>query len=159
MTDLLPTGAVQARHNQNRWVADCPNCSSAIGAPRSCAVGEELFGWIIAMEIGDPLVRCWDCGAAIGPIIWPNDPQGIEAILSFRPDPATRNWEPGETLEQLLAENVAHGCVPPEWDALCAASDGQLVLMDVLDQFVTGGLVMERRALLAGQRPEHMIGD
>lgn len=141
MTDLMLSGAVQARHNWNRWVADCMTCRSALTVPP----GTEFAG-------------CWDCGGTIGPICWPNDPAGIEAILSYRPDPNTRSWEPGETLEDLLAENFTHGCVPPEWDELCAASGGQLVVLDVADQFVTGGLVMERRALLAGRHPEHMIG-
>lgn len=158
MTDLLVSGAVAARHNQNRWVVDCTTCSSAMGVPRLCAVGEELLGWVVAFQVGDPMVRCWDCQSMIGPIVWPRDPAGIEAILSYRPDPVTRNWEPHESLEELLAENAAHGCIPPQWREMSEAAGGQLVLMDVLDGFVTGGVVMERRALLAGGRPQHEIG-
>lgn len=158
MTDLVLAGAVQARHNQNRWVVDCTTCSSALGVPAAATDGPELARWAITLKVGDAETRCWDCKSAIGPIRWPNDPAGIEAILSYRPDPATRNWEPGETLEDLLAENAAHGCMPDEWRELCDASGGQLVVMDVVDQFVTGGLVMKRRALLAGNAPQHAIG-
>jgi hypothetical protein len=32
----------------------------------------------------------------------------IEALLDRRPDAATRNWTPGETVDDLAAENRAH---------------------------------------------------
>lgn len=137
MTELVISGAVQARHNWNDWKAECPACPSAMTIP-----------------VGTTTVTCWDCGAVIGPIVWPNDPAGIEAILSYRPDPNTRNWDPGQTLEELLLENAEAGDVPPEWRAL----DSGTVVIDIVDGFVVGGLVMERRALLAGSRPQHVIG-
>ncbi|GAA0528851.1 hypothetical protein GCM10010172_06830 [Paractinoplanes ferrugineus] len=140
MTDLLVSGAIQARHNWNRWVVDCGNCPSALTVPP-----------------GTPHTQCWDCGFLIGPIVWPRDPDGIVAILSYRPDPNTRNWDPGETMEDLLAQNAEAGDIPAEWLEL-KNTHGQLVVMDVVDGFMTGGVLMERRALLAGDRPQHVIG-
>lgn len=144
MSDLLILGAVQARHNWDRWIADCTVCRSAMKIP-----------------VGTEVVRCWDCLSEIGPITWPADPAGIETILSYRPDPNTRSWEPHETLEDLLRENFEHGCIPPEWEVL-AESDPQLVIADIQDQRVTGGLVFDalpaadpRRQLAAARRLAH----
>lgn len=36
----------------------------------------------------------------------------IEAVLLKRADPRTRNWLPGETLDDLKVENVTHGEAP-----------------------------------------------
>lgn len=35
--------------------------------------------------------------------------RGIERLLSMRPDELNRNWVPGETLIDLMAENAKHG--------------------------------------------------
>jgi hypothetical protein len=74
-------------------------------------------------------------------------------LLRRRPEAPTRNWEPGETLEDLLAENVAHGLLPLELDV-----DGPSVsLMATVDGRIVDGLLLDalpdaasRRALTAG---------
>jgi len=43
---------------------------------------------------------------------FPEDRATIEAILLLRPNPANRNWLPGETLADLVLENVVHGIQP-----------------------------------------------
>jgi hypothetical protein len=137
VTDLMLPGTVPARHNWNRWVADCRVCTSALTIPPGTAE-----------------VTCWDCGATIGPILWPPDPDGIEAILAYRPDPNTRSWEPGETLAELLAENAAHGLLPDAWLAL-DDPHGRLELMSTVGEVIVGGLLLD--ALPAG-RPRPAIG-
>lgn len=44
-------------------------------------------------------------------IIWPSEDMvyGVERILMMRPDPSTRSWFPGETLNDLMWENGEHG--------------------------------------------------
>lgn len=140
MTDILPSGVVQARMNWDRWIADCWVCASALTVPP-----------------GTDAIACWDCGAAIGPILWPRDPDGIEMVLGFRPDPNTRSWEPGETISDLMAENAAHGIRPPqEWIALAeAAPDGRLELLGTTDDVITSGLLL---AALPAGRPRPAIG-
>jgi hypothetical protein len=139
VTDILLAGAIQARHNWGRWIVDCGNCSSALMVPP-----------------GTPRMTCWDCLSPIGPIVWPADPDGIELILGYRPDPNTRSWEPGETLEDLLRENTEHGLIPDEWLALAQAQpDGRLELLGTTGGVITGGLLLE--ALPAG-RPRPAIG-
>jgi hypothetical protein len=58
----------------------------------------------------EPVFQCWDCGAR-SEVLWPPDDLvwSIERLLLMRPDPMTQNWEPGETLTQLMWENGAHG--------------------------------------------------
>lgn len=138
MTNLAIIGTVYARHNWGRWVADCPTCPSALTVPP-----------------GTTGARCHDCGEVIGPILWPADPDGIEVILAMRPDPNTRNWEPGETLDDLLADNAIHGLIPARWHELTAAAGGQLAVMDTVDGVLVGGLLAD--ALPAG-RPRPAIG-
>jgi hypothetical protein len=100
MTGLVLTGN-HVIANWGRWVALCPShwCDSAMQV------------WP-----GQQHTVCGDCGEPITQLIWPADPEGIEALLALRPAAKLRNWYPGETLQQLLAENLAHGILPPAVD-------------------------------------------
>jgi hypothetical protein len=152
VTGIVVSEAVAARCNWSRWIVDCSSCPSALAVP-----------------VGTHEVSCWDCGQPIGPIVWPPDPVAITTLLAMRPlwvkseDGETwdcpRNWEPGETLEDLLRENTEHGLLPPEWLALAEASpDGRLELLGTTDQVVTSGLVLTllppARQINAAVRPE-----
>lgn len=96
VTELAIPGLAYAEANWGRWLARCPAglCSNAIQIHRwqqrfECA-GEGNCGWTTRIQ-------------------WPDDPEMTEAILGLRPDVRTRNWLPGETLDDLLAENAQHG--------------------------------------------------
>ena len=95
---LQPAGVTFARCNWGRWIADCasPHCTSAL-----------------QLEYMQPSMTCRDCGWPTGHIVWPDDPAAITYVLSLRPDEKTRNAEPGETVDMLVAENVAHGIDMP----------------------------------------------
>lgn len=43
---------------------------------------------------------------------WPDNIEDIEALVMCRPTPASRNWQQGESLHDLLRENLIHGLVP-----------------------------------------------
>ena len=100
--------------NHGRWVADCAVCPSALlvkplvgdvwpqGDPKA---GQR---WSKA----DPFV-CQDvlCGA-VSELVWPDELGPVEALLRERPQPSNRNWHPGETAGDLLAENIEHGVTP-----------------------------------------------
>jgi hypothetical protein len=43
------------------------------------------------------------------PVTLPSDVEAIEGALVVRPDRSTRNWQPGETVDDLLRENREHG--------------------------------------------------
>ena len=99
--------SVVARVNIGRWLADC-----ACGAAR----------------LVDPSRPFWcpGCGnAATGghavPIVWPEDRATIDAVLAAREAAGTCNWEPHETVADLMAENEAHGLPPIDSSALLRA--------------------------------------
>ncbi len=91
---------VAARVYAGQWIIDCPMCCGAQ-----------------VVALGD---RCVDCDTRLD-VIWPSDEMrhGIERVLGLRPVTHTRNWTPGESLHDLLAENVEHRIGPTE--------EGQLI--------------------------------
>lgn len=60
---------------------------------------------------------CFTCGA-IHQVAPPKDWRDIEAVLLARPEMTTRNYLPGETLDDLRAENFAHGDPVPEMEGV-----------------------------------------
>lgn len=91
-----PTEAVAVFANENRWIAECPDCH---GAQMACKA--------------DARFMCNECAnGAIGgkwrPVVWPADVDQIEAVLDQRPL-VNRNWLPGESLDDLRAKNAEHG--------------------------------------------------
>jgi hypothetical protein len=89
-------GLAYAEANWGRWISRCPTalCTNAVQITRrqqrfECA-GLGSCGWT-------------------SPIVWPDDPEMVEAILGLRPDVSTRNWQLGESLNDLVAENGQHG--------------------------------------------------
>lgn len=91
--------AVRALVNGGRWIVRCSSCSGAQFASRS-----------------DRRFFCSSClnhannNRWIG-VEWPDDAsiQRIERALMLRPNPANRNWEPGESVADLDRENGLHG--------------------------------------------------
>ena len=77
--------------NHGRWVADCPttDCPEAHLA-----------------QPGDKF-DCVNCGT-VGRVEFPDNHTDIDEVLERRPVPQTRNWTPGESLEELVEENRAH---------------------------------------------------
>lgn len=130
MSTPAVAGMVYARANHGRWIADCPRpyCRSAA----QLATWEQVF-------------FCLDCHIEAA-VIWPPSTEDIEQVLNMRPDPATRNWEPGEDLVDLLAENMAHGVTGIDLDAvtgtvpLAIAENGHIVSGAILAALRTGEL-------------------
>jgi hypothetical protein len=58
----------------------------------------------------------------------------------MRPVRRTQNWSVGETLEDLLAENAQHDCLPPEWKAL----ETRTLLLATTEGRATGGLLLQQ---------------
>lgn len=112
MTPLVggPEPVAVVRMNWGRWLAECPRpgCASA----ESYGPGLDGERFTCRVEAGGCGLRCR--------AVWPEALETIERLLLARPVPATRNWEPGETVHDLLAENVMHGILP----------DGPLILTD-----------------------------
>lgn len=101
MTDLAVPGIAYAEANWGRWIAKCPGpwCDNAMGIERNQAV------FVCAGPDS--------CGLTTD-IVWPPDPAAIEMLLAMRPASKVRHWVPGESLEDLIAENAIHGFLPPD---------------------------------------------
>lgn len=127
MNLLVRRGVIHARANWGRWVGDCPSpfCASAL-----------------QLSAEQPWFRCRDCDAT-AEIVWPVQPGDIERLLMMRPDETTRNWEPGETLHDLIEQNLAHGILPWDLDAVASRGSGSLVLGK--DRIVTGEQLADRQ--------------
>lgn len=131
--------------NQGLWVARCPRplCTNAERFGR-CADGSVggLTGssfWCRDVDgLGGCGLRC--------PADWPSNIEKIEQMVLCRPVPASRNWEPGETLHDLLAENIGNGIVPLSPAELEAARTGELLpgggkIFEMIgDEVTVGGL-------------------
>lgn len=83
----------------NLWAAECPDCHTA------------MLVWVER-----PVLMCSGCLNAVVDHRWrrvtlPKEAErlAIEAVLQARPLPHTRNWRPGETIADLMAENDARG--------------------------------------------------
>lgn len=101
------------------WVADCPQ--------DGCYSTEHLFARANPRNRSGPRTvpvgsfACSNCQHQ-APIEWPPNLADITAVLMLRPVPQTRNWYPsghetavrhrvehGQSVDDLLAENAAHG--------------------------------------------------
>lgn len=89
---VVSSEPLKARVNHGRLIADCPNCGAGI-----------------AVEPGWSGAGCLDeaeeCYRWYTNVIIPADLAEIDAVLKARPRAANRNWEPGETVASLRAEN------------------------------------------------------
>jgi len=124
-----------ARVNWSRWIVDCPICTSAL-----------------ALDPGTTLFECWDCGAR-AEVDWPDAElrAGIERLLMLRPDEQTRNWHPGESLHDLLAENLEHGALGLDGPAELVG--GRLLQIDD-ERIVVDNLPATRALTAPGRRLE-----
>ena len=98
VTQISPI-TVQAYISEGRWVADCPaGCGGAL-----------------LMPLNDPWYFCVNCGSGWHRVVFPPAMREIQTLLLKRPleggIPKTRNWRVGESVDQLRAENLAHGVV------------------------------------------------
>jgi hypothetical protein len=81
--------------NLARWLVDCPHCANG------CAV------------LGSD-AACFECGAQFTGLTRPAAESAIVAVVMQRPRIAHRNWRPSETVEDLIAQNIAHGDPVPQ---------------------------------------------
>lgn len=91
-----PETAIHVYVNDGRWIAECPDCH---GAQLACRTDHRF----LCNECGNIVV-----GNKWRRVVWPLEADAIEAALSRRLR-ANQNWYPWETIEDLLAENAAHG--------------------------------------------------
>ena len=115
--DAVAGGApLPARLNADRWVVVCPDCHDA------------SFVWPET-----PLFLCAYCFNRAAGGLWrrvalPNadDLEEIEEVTGFRPLPHQRNWEPGQSVDDLRLENEERGDHVPKPKRSRPGSTGDL---------------------------------
>lgn len=120
--------------NWGRWVAPCPTCPSALQVVAGRVdVDAGAVGWdAVRRRHG---LRCLECGT-LHVAVWPDEDMtaGVERLLLLRPDPTSRSWYPGETLDDLAVENMTHGVFarleldPTPGTVSLAIRDGRIVV-------------------------------
>lgn len=113
-------------HNHGRWLATCPVCREANEVKRGqstlicivCNPGIKAMGYVPHTDRrGKVILRpCPDVDARaeakakarVYRLIFPADAKDMEKVMRKRPLDK-RNWIPGETLQDLKAQNIAHG--------------------------------------------------
>lgn len=106
--DAVRGSVSEAYVHHGRWIADCTR--------PACANAERL-------RSKQTMVCCTNCWQ-LAEVRWPPDADDIGRVLGLRPVPQTRNWAPaghrqaiachlpdGQTVADLIAENVEHGVV------------------------------------------------
>lgn len=80
---------------RDRWLVACPDCRR-----------DQQFAWERPALYMCP--SCWNAaaGGVWRPVAFPAEREAIEVAVGPRRDPRTRNWIPGERVEDLLAEGV-----------------------------------------------------
>jgi hypothetical protein len=140
MSDIAIPGMAYAYANYGRWVVDCPRpwCTNAMqvrrGQTQFACLGPDSCEWT-------------------APIVWPPDPDAIEAILAVRPANSVRNWTVGETLAHLLEENAVHGFLPAEWTKPLEGNSAAKIL-ETVNEVAVGGTMMPA---IEERRWSHMI--
>jgi hypothetical protein len=97
---LIPVGAglydqpVQARVLYGRWLVNCPVCRGAND-----------------VDPDEPVYLCSSCGwpERLAPVLFPKERTEIERLLLRRPI-HNRNWDSGETVADLVRQNIENGC-------------------------------------------------
>lgn len=89
--------SIPAFVNSGRWIVQCPNCGSGQ------LVDPQQDRFLCVECVNDHLGRQWVT------VVWPAELDAIEEVLSVRDELSSMNWRPGETVEELQAENEANG--------------------------------------------------
>jgi hypothetical protein len=82
-----------AKINHGVWLLEC-DCGAGVAVDPSFSAG-----------------YCFGCGAIHTRVEWPapEDRLNIEHVILARPKTVNRNWDPDETLIDVLVTNVDHG--------------------------------------------------
>jgi len=127
---------VTAYVNHGRWLWDCPLC----GSPYVASNDPRAF-----------CVVCFNAGDGWFPLEFPPERAAIDELLGRRPGDDSRHWT-DETVEQLQAENLAHGVDAElagyEW---IGAKDGTAIARNYLERLELDA-AEQRRELAAARR-------
>lgn len=122
---------------QGRWLALCPRVPDCWNAEH---FGPDPVTGHVGGLTGSTF-RCNVCKVET-PSDWPVNVDDITYVLSLRPAPATRNWEPPETIHDLLTDNFRHGIAPDAPTAIDGRPGEMEELFALTGDRFTGGLAL-----------------
>lgn len=105
LTHVVATAApMVARVNHGIWIASCSCGAKGTPTPGCVVFVNNPWGWCV--RCGN---QAW--GGGWRRVVVPDvDTRAqIEAVLLCRPNPQHRNWEPAETIADLITQNREHG--------------------------------------------------
>ena len=111
------------------WTVQGPPVHARIDAGRWCVMCEDCGGGEYA-SLDEPLFWCCSCANVANdhrprPVVFPDAAERgrIESVLLLRTPPllpggqSPRHWRPGQSVTELVAENVAAGDPVPDWSS------------------------------------------
>jgi hypothetical protein len=121
----MPPKPIQAHYRHGRWRMHCPKCGATLPAwedgvvcPREHPgmmakalqpIAGGLFRPVPDTElIEQARASAQEKGELYTPA-FPAEREQIERILRLRPSPRNMNWDPTETVRDLLVQNIQHG--------------------------------------------------
>jgi hypothetical protein len=108
-----------ARVNHGRWIASCSCGARGLPTPGCIVFLGVLLGWCVRCNNG-----AWGGGWRMVQAPQLETRVQIEAVLEQRPRIEDRNWEPGETVADLIRENREHGDPVPDLAAFAGPELG-----------------------------------
>ena len=95
--------------NDGRWVAFCTtvDCDGAEQLRSNGEISQRNDGHDYGITL-DGVLHCGNCGLTTQ-VEFPKNMEEIEAVLTQRPVPQTRNWRSDETVADLKRENLMRG--------------------------------------------------
>ena len=124
-TEIAPSPVAVAVVNYGRWIVRCPFCRGAQFAARD----DRRF--FCTECLNEAVARRWIR------VRWPAAATitGIDEALLARPGDHWRNWEPGASVVQLLAENAA-GNWHHSWSTPRDWTTGEIVTASIMNTHV-----------------------
>lgn len=122
-----PEYLAYAEVSHGRWIVRCPFCRSAQLASK------EDHRFFCVECLNEVAGRRWVR------VVWPEEPEPIEAALLARPERAFMHWRKGEPVEALLVENAADR-FHHSWSENYTYTVGEVVTAAVLNTYVSDQL-------------------
>lgn len=98
-----------ARINHGRWIASCSCGAKGTPTPGTLVFLAYALGWCV--RCGN---QAWGGGWRRVAVPPPDVLAQIDAVLSCRPNVGDRNWEPHETVADLISQNLENGDPVPD---------------------------------------------
>ena len=95
-------------------VTICPVCYPQVNAKALQPISGGLFRPVEDVELVQQAIETAKANGHELEAVYPTERASIEAIVALRPARNHRNWELGETVDDLIQQNIQHGDPVPD---------------------------------------------